>query len=155
MSEQEEVIEKKDEVYMATKSRVLEAARTCTTTKRALKILFPDAFKGNFFRSGDLFIATDKQALRTKLIVGKYFKNSTESTCQLNGHSLNQYVLLIHNNGRFQYRLIHLATGYAYNDKTYTRTDEGIEIPEEDLDGLHLISKGESLLKPVISGGTP
>jgi predicted amidohydrolase len=140
----------KEESYMVEKSKILEAAKKCATTKAALKILFPEAFKGNYFRSGDLFVVTNKQALNTRLTISKYFKDDGDSLVIVSHSSkskvpLNQCVLLIHDGGQYQYRLIHLTTGYAYNEKSYKRTDDGsIEIPSEDLAGLTLYQEGIS-----------
>lgn len=141
----------KEESYMVEKSKILEAAKKCATTKAALKILFPEAFKGIYYRSGDLFAVTDKQALNTRLTISKYFKDE-EGILEIGTRvhlgtvriAVNHCVVLIHDGGQYQYRLVHLATGYAFNNKSYKRTDEGIEIPSEDLSGLVLCFEGLS-----------
>lgn len=141
----------KEESYMVEKSKILEAAKKCATTKAALKILFPEAFKGTYYRSGDLFGVTDKQALNTRLTISKYFKDDTDileigprTNLGMIRLPISHCVILVHDKGQYQYRLVHLATGYAYNEKTYKRTEEGIEIPSEDLAGLTLYLVGLS-----------
>lgn len=129
-----------EENYLVEKSKILEAAKRCSTTKQALKILFPKAFEGRFFKSGTIFyINADHSELRTTL---SYHHCDHVDNLKFDGIHLSKFVVLIHENMQKQYRLVHLRTGYRYNKNIYTRTEDGIEIPEEDLNGLEVYVNG-------------
>lgn len=143
-------------VFETTKERMDEAAKVCPALGDAMKIMFPDQFKPKcqYFRAGSIFlirpeyftdpITTDPDGqgrngaiMRSK---GTFLLEPSHYHRQLSSKDL---VLLMHEKGAHEYRLIHLATGYAwFPKKTYYRKSQGIEIPTEDLYYLKYLFEG-------------
>ena len=136
--------QKEEQTYSIAKSTILAIAAECPTAKKILMKGFPEAFKGMYFSSGALFFVEKPED--TKSTMGVLYFDKEEETIWIEGGyqhlNLFRFVVLIHENTQRQYRLVHLATGYRYNKKTYTRTEDGIEIPLEDLAGLTLVWPG-------------
>jgi len=137
------------------KERVLEAASKCTTAKRTLEIMFPEAFEEQvrYFRSGTIFQIKqrffeslgDFKGAEPSAYNGCIKHSSPSFVAKIGESSItsNKLVLLMHEKNAHEYRLIHVATGYSWSPKkTYYRKSKGIEIPVADLEYLDPVFTG-------------
>lgn len=135
-AEQEELVE--TDKLIVLKSRVEAAAKKCPQAKNVLKELFPEVFKATGYRCGSIFAAqagihcspTQKTLLKYKS-GGWALKNPSGIA-----YESSALIQLVHTRTSKQYRLIHMNTGYAWDDSVYKRIHSGsklITIPAEDL----------------------
>ena len=133
------------EEFKITKERILKAANSCSTTKRALEILFPEAFEEEmiYLKGGTIFEIVDTNIASKFLNISYIDRRAEGSMYTPDKIQINRLIILIHEINSHQYRFVHLGTGYRWNGKIYYRKGKGIQVPKEDMIGTKMICEGQ------------